>query len=924
MISAFSIRSSAVCCGVAAIIIAGVAASLPVRAADEDAAVGSSVTDAQVVESMHKAIDFLLKAKKGGGKDGGGGDNWEIQFGGDKRFALGETAIALYALLHAGQSLQDDPEYSAKVHWRSKEIAPVLEFIKKNELGGTYASGLMASALTLLPKAAYVSQGDDDGLARTLDECKYYVLGAMRKDGGYTYDGRSKFQETWQAYFEAVVKGGNKTETKKALDALVKNLYYSFGGPESEIQATIDGLRNRQKKTKDKLELARIDVELKELEKYVKEMPPPEDQSRTLDNNKNQLKQLEERKGNPAGLTNDATKKPMTKEELAQKIEALKATVKKLEDHQKDSWVVWGDLSNTQYGTLGGWALSDFGMELPDKYWIVQNKFWRKLQQPDGSWSYTVGNPTETRPTMGVAGLASLFIAQEFTDNELRLLPKPDKNIDAGIKWLTEQYTGDGNLYYMYGVERVGLSSGYKFFGSKDWYKIGATRIVKSQRPDGAWVGNWSPVVSTSYALLFLARGRNPVVFNKLQYNGPWNARTHDNAYITRWLGKRFEKPINWQVVNLQVKPEEWLDAPILLITGSTDPKFTKEDIEKLRWFVNNGGMIFSTADGGTKDGGNFTTAVKKYAGELVNKKYEMRQLPRNHELYSKDIGVDLPNALPLMGMSNGVRELWIHSTADVGADWQMRKFSSKNFELGAALYFYASGRASLKSKLQPTIIADTTTEPEKTIELARVDYPSNADPEPGAWPRLVRILRAQCKIQVNITSVPIASLDAKKNPIAHLTGTAKYAFTPADVQALTNYTEAGGLLFIDAAGGGGGGNTDFIESCRTLIKEMYPNESLARYSGSHPIFAGTMPGGAPITEVQFRTYGNLKLQRRVTTPAIDAIETKGRTRILFSAWDISSGFLGVNTWGIIGYAPATAEAIGRNILLYSLNPAAQ
>ncbi|MCL2639769.1 MAG: DUF4159 domain-containing protein, partial [Phycisphaerales bacterium] len=494
--------------------------------------------------------------------------------------------------------------------------------------------------------------------------------------------------------------------------------------------------------------------------------------------------------------------------------------------------------------------------------------------------------------------------------------PKPDKHIDNGLAWLTKQYNGGGSLYYMYGVERVGLSSGMKFFGNQDWYKVGATRLVKSQHPQGSWHDHGS-VVGTCYGLLFLARGRNPVVFNKLQHEGRWNARPHDNAYVTRWLSKRYEKPINWQIVNLQSSPEEWLDAPILLITGSTDPKFTKEDINKLRWFVNSGGMIFSTADGGTKDGANFSTAVKKYASEIVNKKYEMRQLPRTHELFSRELGADIGNTMPLMGMSNGVRELWIHSAADVGADWQMRKFSSKNFELAAALYFYASGRASLKSKLQPTIYADAAATPEKTVELARIDYPNNFDPEPGAWQRLARLVRANAKTQVNISNVAIAALDPKKHPIAHLTGTAKHVFTDADVAALAAYTEGGGLLFIDAAGG----SADFADSARALIKAMYPNESLARHSGSHPIFAGNMPNGAPISEIQFRTYGSLKLQRRITAPAIDTIETNNRTRVLFSAWDICSGFLPVNTWGIIGYSPATAEAIGRNILLYSLNP---
>ncbi|MCL5769914.1 MAG: hypothetical protein M1588_01155 [Planctomycetes bacterium] len=39
---------------------------------------------------------------------------------------------------------------------------------------------------------------------------------------------------------------------------------------------------------------------------------------------------------------------------------------------------------------------------------------------------------------------------------------------------------------------------------------------------------------------------------------------------------------------------------------------------------------------------------------------------------------------------------------------------------------------------------------------------------------------------------------------------------------------------------------------------------------------------------------------------------------ILFSPWDITSGLLGTNTWGIAGYTPASAQKLARDILLYA------
>jgi hypothetical protein len=169
----------------------------------------------------------------------------------------------------------------------------------------------------------------------------------------------------------------------------------------------------------------------------------------------------------------------------------------------------------------------------------------------------------------------------------------------------------------------------------------------------------------------------------------------------------------------------------------------------------------------------------------------------------------------------------------------------------------------------------------------------------------------------VNLTTVPFAQLDAKKFKLAHLTGTTHVTFTEADVQGLKAYLDGGGLLFIDAAGG----NTDFGASCRELLKQVYPKAALEPLSADHPIYTGSVPGGTKL-DVQFRKYANLKLQRRVSTAAIDGLVVGGRTRVLFSRWDICSGFLGSNTCGIMGYAPATSEAIAQNILMYSQNPA--
>ena len=114
--------------------------SLPAQGADV------RVSDEQIVASIKRGIDYLLAHKTDAA-----GDNWESgrnwiqqgQYG-------GETCLALYALLHAGESLRDDPEYGPKLHYRSKELAPVVTFVVVRATGPyqMYASALVTVLYT--------------------------------------------------------------------------------------------------------------------------------------------------------------------------------------------------------------------------------------------------------------------------------------------------------------------------------------------------------------------------------------------------------------------------------------------------------------------------------------------------------------------------------------------------------------------------------------------------------------------------------------------------------------------------------------------------------------------------------------------------------------------------------------------------------
>ncbi len=308
----------------------------------------------------------------------------------------------------------------------------------------------------------------------------------------------------------------------------------------------------------------------------------------------------------------------------------------------------WYDHSVSQYGVLAMWALNQMNIEIPGDYWRTTEAAWREQQNEDGGWSYRFreGDGSSTIP-MTAAGLATLFITQDYVHSMEGLGCTgnfKDPHLELALRWMSanfKKFEGQNPHYALYGVERVGVASGYKYFGDQDWYQVGADYLVRTQKEDGSWgeeAGRDNPkkIPNTGFGLMFLVRGRAPVLMNKLDYAvdtagdkpkpGSWNQRPREVANITRWIGKQVEKDLNWQIVNLTAKAEELHDAPILWISGREALNFTDEQQAKLKQFVEGGGLILGHADCASKP---FADSFKKLGSKLFP--YEFKELPEGH-----------------------------------------------------------------------------------------------------------------------------------------------------------------------------------------------------------------------------------------------------------------------------------------------------
>lgn len=621
----------------------------------------------------------------------------------------------------------------------------------------------------------------------------------------------------------------------------------------------------------------------------------------------------------------------------------------------------WWDRSVSQFGVLGIWACEQAGQEVPMLYWQIVDAAWKKSQKQDGGWSY-VDDPAhnETTPTMTAAGVATLFITQDylFRTNRFEVCNGGIRNdwIDRGLAWIDQNVntflTGgvQARYYALYGLERIGVASGRKFFGTTDWYKVGADYIIKNQAADGSWNGGSGPIPDTAFAILFLVRGRAPVVMSKLEYQNanqqaagsgtptagaaklsaasgyasrraqvdPWNERPRDAANFAAWSGKQIEQYLNWQIVNLQVPSSELHDAPILYIAGSEALVFNDDEIAKLRSFVEEGGLILGNADGGSEAFSKSFTAL----GHKLFGKYEFRDLPSNHSIFTDQLykATKWKIKPKILAMSNGVRELMLLvPKADPGRQWQIRadKINSEMFELMQDILFYEVGTANLRKRGDSYIVEmNPAAKVAPTVKIARVMVGDNPDPEPGGWRRLAAVLNNQDKIGVTVNEVKLGEGALTGYQIAHLTGTTQFTLNEAQKKALKDFVAAGGTLIVDAAGG----SADFAESTERELAAVFGGQ--ATHPGvvlapTHPVFAILNSNPEDKRGPLYRKFAVAR-HGELNVPRLRGIEQGGKVKIFYSEEDLSAGLVGEPVDGILGYSPEAATDIMRGIVRYA------
>ena len=203
---------------------------------------------------------------------------------------------------------------------------------------------------------------------------------------------------------------------------------------------------------------------------------------------------------------------------------------------------------------------------------------------------------------MTAAGVASLSIVHDFlTQGNPASVDSTSPALVRALGWMND---GDNVMhlhqdvyhydsYALYGIARAGLASGYKYFGKHDWYTELATPQLARQTSDGSF----GDPIDTSFVLLFLARGRHPIIYNKLILDGRVLYHPRDTANLARFATRELEHTFNAQVVPLDVDWRTWTESPVLYLAAATPPVVTDAECDQLRNFVRSGGLLFTPCE---------------------------------------------------------------------------------------------------------------------------------------------------------------------------------------------------------------------------------------------------------------------------------------------------------------------------------------
>ncbi|MCC7084459.1 MAG: DUF4159 domain-containing protein [Pirellulales bacterium] len=644
------------------------------------------------------------------------------------------------------------------------------------------------------------------------------------------------------------------------------------------------------------------------------------------------------------------------------------------------------DPSNSQYAVLALYEAERAGVPVASRTWQLAERYWLKIQNHDGSWGYSLMRvEAPARGSMTCAGIASLVMcsgrlnagdAEISADGSILKCCGNSQTEDAaraienGLVWLGNNFSVQSNpgcpegwhMYYMYCLERVGRMTSHRFFYSRgdfrkyDWYRMGAEMLVSRQDAlSGYWKGDnraeAMESIGTSFALLFLAKGRRPILVSKAKF-GPgndWNHHRSDIANLTTYVENRWKKEfplgLSWQVVDVSdASVDDLLQAPVLYICGEQTPNLLNH-AAKFREYIDRGGFVF--ADACCPNSAGFDQGFRALMEKVFEEpEYKLKPVPPEHPLWYAEEPVR-PSLRPnLWSIDYGCRTCVVYSAPTEQGDlphslscyWEvsagrdhkldnaLKNQMQAALSMGINVLAYATNR-ELKSKDENFELPDAKKTDEDTTDrgkrsIAKLRHAGGCNAAPGALPALLRAasreLQARFSTEQRLVSISDPALF--RYDVVFMHGRHGFKLSDTERKQLKKYLERGTLI-ADAICA----NKDFAAAFRREINALFADEGikLETIPASHPMFTDKF-GGFDLSKVTRREPqrragdGPLQARQRTGSPEIEGLKIGDRYAVLFSPYDLSCALEKHDSLECEGYTREDAERIGLNLLLYA------
>ena len=633
-----------------------------------------------------------------------------------------------------------------------------------------------------------------------------------------------------------------------------------------------------------------------------------------------------------------------------------------------------GDNSNTQFALLGLHEAARAGIPVSDDTWVRSQQYWVSCANADGSWGYSGRSPGTG--SMTCAGIASIWITAEnigIPDAQAGAGSvsccgggrSPDV-LERGLAWLGRRFSvtqnpgvgGDTWLYYyLYGLERVGRFTARRYIGEHDWYREGASMFVDAQdRLSGQFAARRieDSTVATSFALLFLAKGRRPVVVAKSRH-GPepdWNRHGHDIAHLVEFVEGKWKKEypagLSWHVLDTPgATHEDLMQAPVLWLSGKDLFDLGPDAGRRLRAYLDEGGFLFAEAC--CPKSQEFDRRFRQLVGEIFPEpEYRLNLLPPEHPAWNAEEIVPPELQRPLLGIDYGCRTSVIYAPPSDGDGkggmpslsclWELGGPARKKLPpavarevdaalaIGANVLAYATDRElKRKDELFDVPLPDAPGDREferGQLAIGKLRHGGQCDAAPAA---LANILRAAAReIGVRVDDMPTLIDPAAEALFGYhmvfMHGRQSFSFDALRRKQLGEFLDRGGMLLADSICASPG----FSDAFRKEIAQILPGKPLEEIPADDPLFSAAEYGGYDIRTVTLRERaerdGPRGLRKRQTAPRLEGIKLGDRWAVIFSPFDLSCALEKQNSMECPGYAREDAEKIALNILLYSLN----